>query len=576
MQDRLFEYLEDDKTFDINKSTVAMSPKGVYAGFDNAVIKARYDPQGSGAVIGFYLELSHSSTVIRMNNADATQLQQFGVIVSSQGVKIIENSPVEVDVTTFPSTGYRYDLVVCEHEYTQVQGGSQAIYSIIEGLENENTVPNAPTILNKIIVGILKVYAQGTSEWKRSETPQFANADIRNIPSRLGTMWSHSYPTEVFKPIAGFLDLPKTGNIFNVSGAVVSTGSFQKSIALLPEFGDSFGTQSVQGTVIYLFANTEAITILDKNTLDNLPYTSTNYQKPIRTGTGGDVVVRVGGIVKLIERAYDWVIISVSDYEKNNFQLSRELKEKMWGVDTPFQSAVRTAISTINIKSSVGLSVLEVDSDGLIEIPQFSVSDLEAQRNIYNVNVSTGQYIVGLKNEFEVGSEVTLFFKGGDSVLKINKSQVSDKSLFISADIFDFEAKERGFVKGVQLENGFFITEGSCYENWITPNLPQVVQVSANGAFKYKVCKDGTIKFDGLLSLPPSTTDVLLLSLPKSLFKFGDWLLSRKVAVPSIDDYNGKLTTMVYFIEGDFVKFVISSDTNSESFNFNGLYISYR
>jgi hypothetical protein len=576
-QRRLFEYLADDKTFDINTSDVAISPKGVYAGFDNAVIKARYDPSGSGAVIGFYLEISHADAAIRMNNADATLLQEFGVIISSQGNKIIEDGSIEIDITTFPSTGYRYDVVICEHEYTPVQGGSQAIYSIIEGIENTNTIPSVPTVLNKIILGILKVYAQGTSEWVRSESPQFANSDIRATPSRLSAMWSNAYPTNVFKPIAGFLDIPKIGNIFNVASAVLLSGTFDKSIGMLPNFGGELGVDKVSGTVIRLFAS-EDIKILDKNSLDDFLYTPTKYQKPIRTSTGSDVLVRAGGFVTLVENLDNWAIVGVSDYEKNSFELASQLKNKpLWGLDKPFQSAVRQAISQINIKKSIADNDVIVNSDGMIEIPQLNILDLKSQRNIYSVNVAAGQYIVGLERTFEVGSEVTLFFKGANGVVKLNRTGVADMQLFISSQRLDFEAKDGDFIRGVQLQDGFYITEGVAYETWVSPILPQSVGFYAsNGTFKYKICENGTIQFDGAVSLQPSAVDVVLFSLPRTLFEFDAWQISKRVAIPSMDDFDGKLTQMIYFIEGNFVKFIISSDTNSESFNFNGLQIPYR
>jgi hypothetical protein len=346
---------------------------------------------------------------------------------------------------------------------------------------------------------------------------------------------------------------------------------------MLPNFGGELGIDKVSGTIIRLFAS-EDIKVLDKNSLDDFLYTPTKYQKPIRTSTGGDVLVRAGGFVTLVENLDNWAIVGVSDYEKNSFELASQLKNKpLWGLDKPFQSAVRQAISQINIKKSIADNDVIVNSDGMIEIPQLNILDLKSQRNIYSVNVAAGQYIVGLERTFEVGSEVTLFFKGANGVVKLNRTGVADMQLFISSQRLDFEAKDGGFIRGVQLQDGFYITEGVAYETWVSPILPQSVGFYAsNGTFKYKICENGTIQFDGAVSLQPSAVDVVLFSLPRTLFEFDAWQISKRVAIPSMDDFDGKLTQMIYFIEGNFVKFIISSDTNSESFNFNGLQIPYR
>lgn len=571
-QKRIFEYLADDKTFDINNTNVGILPKGIYAGYDVAVIKPRLDV--FGVIIGSYLEISHTTTAIIENNESGSLMTPFSVLMTSQGVRITEDSVIEIEITSFPSTGTRYDYVICEHDYVPVSGGSQAVYSIIQGDET-NSLPLIPTQQNKIIVGVLKIDINASSTWKRAEVPQIGNADIRNIASRLGAMWAEGYSNTVQRPTAGFLNLPKTANTFDVLEASTTNTYLAKSIAFLPDYGNSYGIHGTKGAIVRLVA-VEDVVIMDKNELDDLLFATPIGQKQIFTGTGASVTIKTGGTVILLETLLYWSVITVFDTEKNNFHFSNQLKNKnLWGFEPLFQSAVSLSAASILMRQSLYPSNVSLDSNGLIQNGIAST-----QRNVYTLNTTSNVAILGIKVPFSIGAEVTIFFEGTDTVLHTNVSAFPNNQRIISRDGFSVLAVAGSSVTGIQKSDGFYLINGEPYEIWESPTLPNNVSViAANGTFRFKICRSGRIEFDGSISMVANSGTATIVSLPRTLFKFQDWTLPKRVFVPPLITQSGGisyLNNMDYHIDGTAVKFTINTDNNETTFNFNGCYIHYK
>jgi hypothetical protein len=85
----------------------------------------------------------------------------IGVILSKQGLTIKENEHISVSIDTNEySSNPRIDLIVLDHNYINIEGGSTAVYMVIKGTPAE--IPETPALLNEntqIVIGSLYVQA---------------------------------------------------------------------------------------------------------------------------------------------------------------------------------------------------------------------------------------------------------------------------------------------------------------------------------------------------------------------------------------------------------------------------------
>lgn len=141
---------DDDSTKNLNHRGLGVLVPGVYKGYD-----VNLNVPGG--------------TVLRLSMADGADftlydevhtVEKRGVILTKQGVNIQENEDIDLVFTPNTSSHPRIDLVILEHEYVDVQDGSQGIYSIELG--TPSSTPVAPTLAEaeiKIVIGELYVPA---------------------------------------------------------------------------------------------------------------------------------------------------------------------------------------------------------------------------------------------------------------------------------------------------------------------------------------------------------------------------------------------------------------------------------
>lgn len=176
MQKRTFSYLADDLTFDINTRLLGLLPPGLYRGFD-ADLKS-----------GLTLNLVHDKDGLLEVDSELELSDRTGIIITKQGVTIRENAVINVSIpTNAGSADPRIDLIILEHQYQEVEGGTQAIYGVIPGIPEPNPVAGNLTNPNKQVV-IGELYLPGgcasldTSGvvWTKRQHPRFAEA-LRDI-----------------------------------------------------------------------------------------------------------------------------------------------------------------------------------------------------------------------------------------------------------------------------------------------------------------------------------------------------------------------------------------------------------
>lgn len=145
---------DDDSTKNLNHRTLGVLDPGRYRGFDT-------DLNTPG---GLTLRLHQNNGVLITNYDTPTYTtERRGVILTKQGAIIHENSDIDLVIAAGDTTNPRIDLVVCEHEYVDVQGASVAIYSIIQGIPSVNPLPpSIPQEQIKIVLGQLLVPANAT------------------------------------------------------------------------------------------------------------------------------------------------------------------------------------------------------------------------------------------------------------------------------------------------------------------------------------------------------------------------------------------------------------------------------
>ena len=108
-------------------------------------------------------------------------IENRGVIVTNQGVVIQRNNELLIPISAGDASFPRFDMIILEHEYVFVQGGSSPLYQVIEGTPAAvPSFPNPPNPEITVVLGILFVPANTTGLtgpgviYVKSKLPGFA------------------------------------------------------------------------------------------------------------------------------------------------------------------------------------------------------------------------------------------------------------------------------------------------------------------------------------------------------------------------------------------------------------------
>jgi len=153
MQDRRWNYKDDDATALFNRCFTGIIPWGLYHGFD-------FVPASD-----LNLQLNHQTTGFTDVDKDGEASAKMGCFITKQGIVIKQDDSLTIG-SIAPGNGInpRIDIVIAEHQYVLVVGGQQALYSIIQGTPAASPVAPALTDPNKqIILGYLYMPAAATA-----------------------------------------------------------------------------------------------------------------------------------------------------------------------------------------------------------------------------------------------------------------------------------------------------------------------------------------------------------------------------------------------------------------------------
>lgn len=172
-QERWWNWQDDDSTFRLNWRDLGIHEPGRYRGFD-----------GDLTFAPLQLNLVHTSTGVTKTKLNLTTTPKIGVWLSKQGCVITEDSNIIIPITA-GNTLPRIDLIVGQHEYTQIVGGTAATYSVITGTPSLTPVaPTLPFPEKQVILGALYVPANMISltgpgvVYTPTKVPYFAGTQL--------------------------------------------------------------------------------------------------------------------------------------------------------------------------------------------------------------------------------------------------------------------------------------------------------------------------------------------------------------------------------------------------------------
>lgn len=129
---------------------------------------------------------THSGTQVTFNHAvtgmlktdlvPTTQNGPHGIVVSNQGVVVLEDVGVTIEVPQNGAGNPRIDVIYMDHQHIEATGGGAATYSINQGAAAVNPVPPSPEVPDdkkQVVIGYLYVpAASGThanTKWSRKQ-----------------------------------------------------------------------------------------------------------------------------------------------------------------------------------------------------------------------------------------------------------------------------------------------------------------------------------------------------------------------------------------------------------------------
>jgi hypothetical protein len=170
-QFRFHNWQDDDLTFSLNQRLMGVLPDGRYRGYE-----------AKPFVAGMNLILWHDVTGYKYIKKDLTSFTKVGCAITKQGMVINETGEISIGILPNLTSEFRIDLIVMEHFYEDIVGGTAATYLSIQGTPSPSPVAPALTDPDKqVIIGYLLVPEGCTSltepgvAYTKATTPVLAN-----------------------------------------------------------------------------------------------------------------------------------------------------------------------------------------------------------------------------------------------------------------------------------------------------------------------------------------------------------------------------------------------------------------
>lgn len=125
-QKRFLNWKDAVKTFEIGEANLGKLQPGRYAGFDSII-------SAVGPTSGVLIDLIHTTTGFDKTLENGSQTSNNAALVMPTGTIIHEDAPItSLDIeSNLTNPDYRFDYIICEHEYVQSVGGTPDRKSVV-------------------------------------------------------------------------------------------------------------------------------------------------------------------------------------------------------------------------------------------------------------------------------------------------------------------------------------------------------------------------------------------------------------------------------------------------------------
>lgn len=151
MQKRYTTYKASVESFPLGQQNIGLIKPGRFNGFDI------FASEGALSI-----SLNHSGQ-IRKTLTTGVAENLFGALVMPTGIIIHDTDQVLLNIgTNVGNANLRTDLIICEHNYAEIQGGTVATYTVVQGA-NDGSVPVLPNATKQIVIGKVEVLPEGNT-----------------------------------------------------------------------------------------------------------------------------------------------------------------------------------------------------------------------------------------------------------------------------------------------------------------------------------------------------------------------------------------------------------------------------
>ena len=148
-QKQFTNYKDRVSSFALSEANLGIVRPGRLCGFDGFSYIINEEDSG------YKVTIFHKNGVVKGLNQNPVHLTApIGVAITTQGVIIHQDIPVELDITKNTEVGNRVDLVYMEHKYESNEYENPSLYDIIEGVIGEG-VPSLPNDNVRVVLGYI-------------------------------------------------------------------------------------------------------------------------------------------------------------------------------------------------------------------------------------------------------------------------------------------------------------------------------------------------------------------------------------------------------------------------------------
>lgn len=382
------QYKDDDSTYMLNNQLTGILVAGVYRGYKLSGAKDRT------------LQLEGDAYEVSQEGLEESKVS---VLRTPQGCIVKETDIVEVTLAENTGSYDRVDLIYCEHNYTEVEGGTEAVYKVKSGTSGMiPTISNRKTQVPIALVTVPSGWTggAGTLVYKRFATPDLA--EDGTIP--------HTDRKNTFESEQTFRNTKKE---FAECEVVESVMRSDKKGYDLYKFGSEDSQDFVQVQSLDLGSSHGKL-------VDILIITPCIFLfREIYNPTESPLAVGKGSLVRMLDvsnspiNGKKWLIVSSSALEKNAYgdyviEGNLNISEKLLAKDAEISNKLHAKVALFDGRVTKTLSITSE-----------SITLAFAEFDLLVCSVQTSETLsmyVSDKDTLQAGKEIKIANTGSQSI----------------------------------------------------------------------------------------------------------------------------------------------------------------